>query len=337
MTGPKGHVLDGKASYKDAVGVFTNPAADPGALDPVAAAAYWSERYNADPQNVEAAVNYSAALRKISSVDEAIKVATKAAEEHPDDPDVNLEVGKALVEGGRSFEAVRYLETATKKKPNDWRALSAYGVALDEIGQHETAREKYDAALELNQSAVSVLSNKGLSYAMSGNLELAIKTLRFAAGEAGADARVRQNLALALAIKGDYPEAVRLARSDLPPQIADNNAAYYKALFNQPAYWQAYAGDQVTPPKFDDAAKKAPDAETPAPLTVPKEDASPNKKPKKDAPIALDAPATPATNASDVRIEAAPEEPADPATNSVLKDQKASTPEDESAPDLKSN
>ncbi|MBI1366186.1 MAG: tetratricopeptide repeat protein [Alphaproteobacteria bacterium] len=295
-TGPKGHVLDGKADYKDAVGVFTSPEADPNSLDPVAAAAYWGSRYDAQPQSAETAVRYSAALRKIGSVDEAITVATKAAELHADDPSVNLEVGKALVEGGRAFEAVRYLEKATAKKSNDWRALSAYGVALDQIGEHDTAREKYDAALEINPSAVTVMNNKGLSYAMSGQLDMAIKTLRVAAAEPGSDARVRQNLALALAIKGDYPEAVRLARSDLPPQIADNNAAYYKALLNQPAYWQSYADDQVKTPDFDAAPASAAPDKAPSTLTPPKE----NPKPSKDkaAPVALGAPATPATKAS---------------------------------------
>lgn len=302
----------GKAShkYKKSVGVFTNPQADTDALDPIAAAAYWGSRYDKDSGDVEAAVNYSEALRKIGSVDEAVSVMMKTAPRVPDNADVNLETGRALIEADRAFEAVRYVENALTARKRDWRALSVYGVALDQIGEHKLAREKYDAALLIKPDAVSVMSNKGLSYAMSGDLNAAISTLQLAAISRNADTRIRQNFALVLAIKGDLPQAERLARSDLPPQIADQNVQFYRQLVNQPAYWQSLAGADVDTPKFAPAA--ATSTEAPAALTQP-ETLTPKKQkskkaPKETAPLALEGAATADKAALEVP------EPAIPAT-----------------------
>lgn len=283
----------GKASqdYKKSVGVFTNPQIDPAGLDPIAAAAFWGSRYEKTPADAEAAVQYSMALRKIGSVDESVSVMTKAIIAHPDDANVNLETGRALIEGERAFEAVRYIEIALETKKGDWRALSAYGVALDQIGEHAEARQKYDAALLAAPGAVSVMSNKGLSFAMSGDLTSAATVLRAAATNRRADARVRQNLALVLALKGELREAERLARSDLPPQIADRNVQYYRQLVNQPAYWQALAGDDVDTPTFESAPPKPARAEPPQTKSAPAPQLEqPKAAPKAkdpDAPIAL--------------------------------------------------
>lgn len=276
----------GKASrdYKKSVGVFTNPQIDPAGLDPIAAAAFWGSRYDKNPGDAEAAVQYSMALRKIGSVEESVSVMTKAIRSHPDSADVNLETGRALIEGERAFEAIRYIEIALETKKGDWRALSAYGVALDQIGEHAEARQKYDAALLSAPGAVSVMSNKGLSFAMSGDLNSAATVLRAAATNRKADARVRQNLALVLALKGDLREAERLARSDLPPQIADQNVQYYRQLVNQPAYWQALAGDDVETPSFEPAPAKLQRAAPSQPKAAP----APQLEQPKEAPKAKD-------------------------------------------------
>lgn len=284
--GQKGRILDGEASYRDAVGVYTNPEADPSGHDPIAAAAYWGTRFDSDPQDAEAAVRYSGALRKIGSVKEAVSVSSKAIQRHPDNPGVNLELGKALTEDGRAFEAVRHFEIAIAERAGDWRAYSAYGVALDQIGEHEVARDQYDRALQLAPDAVSVMSNKGMSYAMSGDLGAAVATLRAAAASRRADARIRQNLALVLAIKGDYAEAVRLARSDLPPQLAEQNAQYFRTLLNQPAYWQEFAADSVDAPVFDaPPPPAAPAAPTQKPEPLREEPKT--QEPDRDGPVAL--------------------------------------------------
>lgn len=294
---------DGKSvDYKKEIGVFTDPGAPGADMDPVAAAAYWGTRYDRNPKDVDAAIAYSGALRKISSNDEAVKVMTRVANANPEHPGANLEAGKTLVEAGRAFEAVRYLEKATELAPQDWRTFSAYGVALDQIGEHKLARTKYDMALVFAPESPMIMNNKGLSFALDGDLSQAKSILRAAATMRGSDARIRQNLALVLAMKGEMREAERLARSDLPPQIADQNIDYFRALVNQPAYWQELAADNVETPSFDakpvaEAPKAAPKSQTAEPAPQLKEESKPEKK-KPSAPVALKEGATTPTNAS---------------------------------------
>lgn len=298
----------GDDQYKEAIGVYSNPASDKG-MDPIASAAFWGTRYNTNQSDPVAAVQFSRALRKISSIDEAGGVMQKASNLHPENAEVSLEYGKVLVEAGRAFEAVRHLENAVAQNPTDWTAVSAYGVALDQIGEHNEARKKYNRALTLAPGAVSVLNNKGLSYALDGNLAMARATLREAAAGAGGDARVRQNLALVLALSGDMMGAERLARSDLPPQLADNNLDVFRQLMNQPAYWGEYAAVDAEVPEFD-AAPGAPLKSEPqsAPTPQLREEPKPEEKEKAgDEPIALFE-TTPVTRASETVEPLAPVE-----------------------------
>ena len=233
-----------------AIKATTDRQANIDTLDPVAAAAFWGTRYDRDPRDADVAVSFSQALRKIGSHDESLRVISKTAELHPDNVDVKFEFAKTLIEDDRGFEAVRHLEHAQEARPDDWRVLSAYGVALDQIGEHKSAREKYNRALALVPDHVNVLNNKGLSYVLSGDLDKGFAILRLATGKRAAGVTVRQNLALVSALKGDIQSAERLARSDLPPQIADNNVQYFRNLLSQPAYWQNFAASDFDVPDF---------------------------------------------------------------------------------------
>ncbi len=294
----------GKDKYRDALGVYSSATPDQG-MDPIAAAAFWGTRYNTNQADPDVAVKFSRALRKINSTNEAVGVMQKAVGVSPANADVSLEYGKVLVETGRAFEAVRHLENAVAAKPTDWNALSAYGVALDQIGEHEEARQKYDRALTYAPGAISILNNKGLSYALDGDLGMARMTLRQAAARAGSDARVRQNLALVLALSGDMTGAERLARSDLPPKVANNNIDFFRQLMNQPAYWGEYAATDVETPDFDDAPA-AP--LKPQPLPELREEPKPEEEEKDDgAPVALMGADAVTNTSAETDAEAAPE------------------------------
>nr|GGH97046.1 hypothetical protein GCM10011355_17310 [Aquisalinus luteolus] len=248
-------------------------APSPDNMDVISKAAYWGTRYDRNPSDSDTAVNYSKALRDMENNEEALKVMTRFAETVRADAAVNLELGKVLIANDRAFEAVRPLERSIDAEPRNWSAYSAYGVALDKIGEHGEARKQYDIALSLSPENVSVLNNKGLSYALSGDIQRAEMTLRKATTSREGSARVRQNLALVLGFAGKANEAERLARSDLPPRIADNNVTYFRSLVAQPAYWQEFSGDNVDLPDFGEEYVNPPRASrmTPVyevPLTV---------------------------------------------------------------------
>jgi Flp pilus assembly protein TadD len=62
--------------------------------------------------------------------------------------------------------------------------------------------------------------------------------LRKAVGDSRANASARQNLAVVLGLKGNFEEATRLARADLPADVADGNIAYLRDMLTQPALWK---------------------------------------------------------------------------------------------------
>ncbi len=206
--------------------------------DHVAAAAYWGGLYDRNPDNVEAAINYSKSLRQIGSIVQAVNVMQRVQLAHGEDVGVLAEYGKALTASGRPDQAVIYLSRAAAQSPEDWTILSAQGVALDQMGHYDEAQRKYEAALKIEPGNPFVLTNLGLSHALRGNLDAAEETLRKAAADPRANASVRQNLVVVLGLKGNFEEAARLARADLPVTVADNNIAYLKDMVNQPALWK---------------------------------------------------------------------------------------------------
>jgi Flp pilus assembly protein TadD len=78
-----------------------------------------------------------------------------------------------------------------------------------------------------------VLSNLGLSYALSKNLPKAEETLRRANSRADADPRVRQNLGLVVGLEGRFTEAESIVKGDRPPEEAAANVAYLRRLLSR--------------------------------------------------------------------------------------------------------
>ena len=282
-----------EASSGTSTNVDVSSEADLGQLDPIATAAYWGTRYDRNPTDAKSAVMFSQSLRAIENNDESLRVMQQISLRSQDNPDVLLEYGKSLIANERPHEAVRPIEQAIALgKSEDWSAHSAHGVALDMIGDHEDARAQY--ALAISPDKAKVLNNMGLSYALSGKKQAAEQTLRQAT-TTGGSSRVRQNYALILAMAGKTKEAERLARSDLPPAVADGNVAYYRQLVASPAYWGELDRSNLDLPDFGDDPDTV--SMTTRGETVPEPDPSPTPhliKKEKPAPAnSKPAPAAP--------------------------------------------
>ena len=127
------------------------------------------------------------------------------------------------------------LERAHSPDQPDWRILSVQGAVMDQIGRHAEAQRYYASALRIIPDEPSVLSNLGLSYALSRDLKRAEETLRRASAKGSVDKRVRQNLALVVGLQGRFQEAEAIARADLPPGEAAANVTYLRQLLAQKA------------------------------------------------------------------------------------------------------
>jgi Flp pilus assembly protein TadD len=157
--------------------------------------------------------------------------------------------GKALAEAGRSREAAEVLAHAhTPERPN-WSVLSAQGSVADQLGDHEQAQAYYAAPLKIAPAQPHVLSNLGLSYALSKKLPEAEETLKEAAAAPDADRHVRQNLALVLALEGKFASAEEISRRDLDAKDASANVAAIRHMISQSNTWkqiQALDAKQVS-------------------------------------------------------------------------------------------
>jgi Flp pilus assembly protein TadD len=190
----------------------------------------WGERYQKDPKDAEAAVRYAQALRGIGQRAQALAVLEQASMHHTGNTVVLGAYGRALADTGNFPQALDVLSRAHSPDQPDWRILSAQGAVLDQMGRHDEARRHYLTALRIVPEEPSVMSNLGLSYALSKNLKEAEETLRRASAYDSREPRVRQNLALVVGLQGRFAEAEEIVRADLSPEDAQANVDYLRRM-----------------------------------------------------------------------------------------------------------
>lgn len=190
----------------------------------------WGDRYRKNQRDPEAAIRYAQALRATGQRTQAAAVLEQAAIYNPKNTAVLGAYGRALADTGSFQQALEVLGRAHTPDQPDWRIISAQGAVLDQMGRHEEAQRHYSSALKIMPEEPSVLSNLGLSYALSKNLRKAEETLRRANESKDAEPRVRQNLALVVGLQGRFAEAESIARGDLSPDEAAANVAYLRQM-----------------------------------------------------------------------------------------------------------
>jgi len=238
-----------------------------------------------------------------------------------------LELGKAYLAADQDNLALPTLLEAKSKEPSNWEVLSTLGVAYDYQGSYADARDAYAQALVASPSNPTVLNNLALSQASSGDLDGAIATLQQAIDQPAALAQTRQNLALLLALKGDPGAAERLARKDLPPEIADGNMAYFRMISAAAAKGGGPAPASAIIPETTSSTSSI----EPAPFTAPAAEPAATSSISTPAPVAptaepsalpAPAPVAPAAEPASALPAAAPAVPAsttaaEPASNAT--------------------
>jgi Flp pilus assembly protein TadD len=191
------------------------------------------EKFRADPRNPDAAIRYARALRATGQRTQAAAVLETAALHNPNNRPLLGAYGRALADSGSFKQALDVLERAHSPDQPDWRVLSVQGAVLDQMGRHEEAQRYYASALKIMPDEPSVMSNLGLSYALSKDLRRAEETLRSASAKGSTDKRVRQNLALVVGLQGRFQDAETIARADLPQDEAAANVATLRRMLAQ--------------------------------------------------------------------------------------------------------
>lgn len=197
----------------------------------------WQPRYDANNSDRIASLRYSRALRGLGQQAQALAVLQTAVIKHPKDMELLGAYGRALMDVGQLKQAEDVLSRAHMPERPDWRILSAQGAVADQMGDHVRAHGFYETALRINPGEPTIMSNLGLSYALSKRLPEAEKVLTAAAQDPRADKRVRQNLVLVLGLQGRFAEAERIAAQDLPPADVARSMTQLRQMVSQPNSW----------------------------------------------------------------------------------------------------
>jgi Flp pilus assembly protein TadD len=136
-----------------------------------------------------------------------------------------MRLGAAARAGGDLPNALAFEQT-----PNDPKLLMLIGVADDFIDQHAEAQARYRRGLELAPGDPGLSLNLALSLALIGDYDQAITRLQPLAAGPSATSRERQTLALIYGLKGDRVAATKLASMDLEPAAVQHNLAAYDTL-----------------------------------------------------------------------------------------------------------
>ncbi len=216
----------------------------------------------------EASVKEGDEARRAGNLDTAIPLYSRALQANPEGIDAKLGLGQSyLAIGANSDAAAQFRDVLAKREGNwvarrglasaligmgqptlaeeqialvlqadssDYRALNVLGVALDMQGRHGEAQADYRRAIQLAPDYLPTRSNFGLSLAITGPPQEAIAQLAPIATARDSDARIRQNLALAYAMAGDFVNALQISRRDLDERSAQRQLYYYMQLKAMP-------------------------------------------------------------------------------------------------------
>ena len=174
------------------------------------------------PNDPDAAIRYAQALRAIGQRAQAVAVLEQASiAQSATIARCSAPMAARSPTSAAYEQALEVLSRAHTPDQPDWRILSVQGAVLDQLGRHDEAQRYYASALQIVPDEPSVLSNLGLSYALSKDLTQAEDDAAARRARSRAPSRkVRQNLALVVGLQGRFAEAETIARADLPPDEA---------------------------------------------------------------------------------------------------------------------
>lgn len=221
-----------------------------------------STRLNARPEIAERpafsspaeALQRAEALRLSGADVEALGVLAAAYLRYPRHDGIQSAYGRLALAMGHDELAAGLLAKAVASDPEDWRALSAQGVLEWRSGRLSEARSSLSKANTVSAEDSAALNNLAVSYLLDDRTAEAASLLRQALASPSLKpahaGRIRRNLAVALAVQGDFTEADRLAQAKLPRSLKQAGAGAIRRFMsisdtppNRPAGWEARFAD----------------------------------------------------------------------------------------------
>jgi Flp pilus assembly protein TadD len=222
----------------------------------------------------------------------AVDLAEQAVQYTPNDAGFRKLLGNCYFAAGRFASAEQaYRDSLTLSAA---QADVVLKLALVEIAQGRGA----DAVVALEQARGALdPADYGLAIALAGHPAEAVAVLNEVARMNGADARVRQNLALAYGLSGDWTTARTVAAQDVPPDQLDSRIHQWMQVATPTHSYDQVAMLTGVHPAVDPgqpqalALKSLPDGQRYAQLDLPKTPVAPVQPDQ--APLPAEVPAAP--------------------------------------------
>lgn len=184
---------------------------------------------NADAAPAAKSADKARAALEAGKVSKAVGFAEAAVSGAPRDAGYRALLGQAYLNDGRFDSAATALTEAMDLGATDSNTVIALTLARVAQGRRQ------DAIALLSQHRDTVpAADLGLALALAGDGEASIYVLTEAARAEGANARTRQNLALAYALSGRWAQARILASQDLSLAKVETRMAEWSKLAEQP-------------------------------------------------------------------------------------------------------
>ena len=144
--------------------------------------------------------------------------ASGSAKEH-------LQVGRQHLVNGEYNEAIAELSTAVSLDPKLSEAHNLLGVAYNQKGFADRAKESFEHAVKNDPKDAETLNNLGFALYQNGNYRAAVDRLKRAAKIAPNDERILNNLGLALCRLGKFDDAYQSFARANGPLVGNLNIA----------------------------------------------------------------------------------------------------------------
>jgi Flp pilus assembly protein TadD len=182
------------------------------------------------PQDPAPMIAAGDVLLQMGNVNEAIVSYNAALVRPGDSQGAQVGLARAFLKTGKPQLALTPLSKAMEQSPDNPKLLLLLGVTKDLAGSHWEAQAYYRDGLVRAPGDPALTVDLALSLALSGNYPNAISVLQPLAMSAAGAAQERQTLALIYGLNGNTAEAARIGRIDLDDASVEHNLAYYQSL-----------------------------------------------------------------------------------------------------------
>jgi Flp pilus assembly protein TadD len=178
----------------------------------------------------EVVVEFGDVLLEAGSPDDAITTYSQVDAKSSARLGALLGLTRSYLDLGEPAKALDYADDALRLAPQDARVLVDRGVALDSLKRHAEAQQCYREVLKVAPRHVSARNNLALSLALSGNYDEALALIAPLVRSPAATPRERENMVVIYGLMGDTSRAATLSRMDLDEGTTQANLGFLAAV-----------------------------------------------------------------------------------------------------------